>query len=91
MPWLMEVEHSNGQTWHMYLDSHTGDDYRRVLLDERGEPAVTLELGDFKDVSGYRMAHSWSLSSNGEPLAQARYADIEVLVAEDSGDREVGH
>jgi hypothetical protein len=91
MPWLLEVEHRNGQTWHLYLDSHNGDIYRQVLLDDQGDPAFTMEFDEFRDVAGYRMAHSWVLSVGSEEIARASHSHLDLVVSEQADPTAVSH
>ena len=71
LPWLMEAELKNGQTWHIYVDSHTGDAFRKALIDSNGSETFAMEFDDFSDVDGFRLPHS------------VRYYDGEKLLASD--------
>ncbi len=78
LPWVLEVEHRNGQIWQMYIDSHTGDAYRLLLMNGDGEPAFGIEYDDFRDVDGYRFAHTVRYLNGDEVLAVERYESIRI-------------
>lgn len=78
LPWLMEAELANGRTWHIYVDSHTGDAFRATLLDSQGEETIALEYSDYKDVDGYRLPHRIQYFDGGRLLATDRFDKIEV-------------
>ncbi len=57
LPWLMQTDLANGQTWYTYMDSHKGDAYRDVLISPEGAETVVIEYGDYQAVQGLRLAH----------------------------------
>lgn len=75
LPWIMEVELSNGQVWNIYVDSHTGDAFRQVMIGSQGEELLILEFDDYRDVDGFRLPH------------QARYFKGDRLLATDHFER----
>ena len=57
LPWLMEAELSNGRTWHISVDSHTGDAFRSALIDADGNERIRIEYSDYKEADGFRLPH----------------------------------
>jgi hypothetical protein len=75
LPWIMEVELSKGQVWNIFVDSHTGDAFRHVMIGSQGEELLILEFDDYRDVDGFRLPH------------QARYFKGDRLLATDHFER----
>jgi hypothetical protein len=71
LPWIIEAELANGRTWHIYIDSHTGDVFRQALIDADGQESLVVEFDAFDDVQGYRLP------------AEVRYYRGETLLATD--------
>jgi hypothetical protein len=78
LPWILEVEHRNGQTWHVYIDSHTGDAFRQVLQAENGVPLLTVEFDDYQDVGELRMPFEVSVASPDGAIARIKYENIQI-------------
>lgn len=83
LPWVMEAELANGRNWLLHVDSHTGDIYRHILLDDQGEEILSLEFDDFREVKGFRLAHEVRYFDSGNWLATDRYRDIEIELMDD--------
>ncbi len=71
LPWIIEAELANGRTWHIYIDSHTGDVYRQALIDADGQESLIVEYDNFDEAQGYRLP------------AEVRYYRGETLLATD--------
>ena len=78
LPWLMEAELTNGRTWHIYVDSHTGDAFRSTLIDSDGNEKIRIEYSDYKEADGFRLAHQVEYFQNKQLLAVDRYSRITV-------------
>jgi hypothetical protein len=88
LPWLMEAELTNGRTWHIYVDSHTGDAFRNSLIDSDGNEKIRIEYSDYKEADGFRLPHQIEYFEGGHLLATDRFSRISVRMAEQvSGDR----
>lgn len=88
LPWLMEAELTNGRTWHIYVDSHTGDAFRNSLIDSDGNEKIRIEYSDYKDADGFRLPHQIEYFEGGHLLATDRFTRISVRMAEEvSGDK----
>ncbi len=88
LPWLMEAELTNGRTWHIYVDSHTGDAFRNSLIDSDGNEKIRIEYSDYKEADGFRLPHQIEYFEGGHLLATDRFSRISVRMAEEvSGDR----
>lgn len=48
LAWELDVEQSTGHRWRTYVDSHTGMERRRVLLDDAGEPVLEIRFDDYR-------------------------------------------
>lgn len=81
LPWLMEAQLTNGRTWHIYVDSHTGDAFRIELVDDAGEPSIAVEYDDFRKADGFRLPHEVRYFDGERLLAVDRYEDITVTAA----------
>jgi len=80
LPWVMEAELSNGQTWQIYVDSHTGDAFRQSLIDPDGNETLVLEFGEYRDVDGFRLPHEVRYHDGDRLLAIDRVESISVTV-----------
>ena len=86
LPWLMEAELSNGRTWHVYVDSHTGDAFRTALVDSDGKEKIRIEYSDYKETDGFRLPHQVQYFQEEKLLATDRYSRITVSMAESAGE-----
>ncbi|MFQ6005613.1 MAG: hypothetical protein ACE5OQ_08910 [Woeseia sp.] len=80
-PWLMEAELTNGRTWHIYVDSHTGDAFRTTLIDAEGNEWIRIEYSDYKDADGFRLPHQIQYFEEDRLLATDRFSRIQVMMA----------
>ncbi len=78
LPWLMEAKLTNGRTWQIYVDSHSGDAFRQVLIGPDGEEALAIEFDDYRDADGFRLPHEIRYYDAGTLLATDRFQRIEV-------------
>lgn len=78
LPWLMEAELTNGRTWHIYVDSHTGDAFRSTLIDSDGNEKIRIEYSNYKEADGFRLPHQIQYFQEGQLLAVDRYSNITV-------------
>lgn len=46
--WELELTQHDGRPWKIYVDSHTGMERRRVLLDEDGTPKLDIRFSDYR-------------------------------------------
>ena len=81
LPWVLEVELPNGQTWQLYLDSHTGDQYRIALVDKDSNEIFVIEYGDFALVNGIRMPHLVRYIKEGKLITIDKYSNIVVSLS----------
>jgi hypothetical protein len=82
LPWLMEAELTNGRTWHIYVDSHTGDAFRSALIDADGNEKIRIEYSEFKENDGVRLPHQIQYFDGDSLLATDRFSRISVRMAE---------
>ncbi|MGH8223451.1 MAG: hypothetical protein ACREQZ_10815, partial [Woeseiaceae bacterium] len=80
LPWLLEVELVNGRTWQIYVDSHTGDAFRHVLIDSEGKEGLRVDYDDYKEADGFRLPHRIRYYDEGRLLATDRYSGIDVVM-----------
>ena len=78
LPWLVEVELTNGRTWHIYVDSHTGDAFRVELVDDAGQPTIAVEYDDYREVDGTRLPYEARYFDGDRLLVADRYTEISV-------------
>jgi len=81
LPWLMEAELANGRTWHVYVDSHTGDAFRSVLIDADGGEKIRIEYSDYRETDGFRLPHRIEYSEGGQLLATDHFSQISIQMA----------
>ena len=81
LPWLMEAELTNGRTWHIYVDSHTGDAYRQALVGPDGNETFVVEFVDYRDVDGFRLPHEVRYFDADRLLATDRFQRIDIDTA----------
>jgi hypothetical protein len=91
LPWVMEVELPNGQTWHMYIDSHSGDQIRTLIIDKDGNETFVIEYSDFKEIDGFRMPHQVRYIKNDQLLATDNYTNIEISMADEGTEVLIKH
>lgn len=48
MAWTLDLRQHEGQHWHVYIDSHTGMELRRVLLDGDGNEVAEMRFSDYR-------------------------------------------
>lgn len=77
LPWLMEVEHRNGQVWEILVDSHNGDAFRFEKT-APPSPKLIIEYDGFADVDGVRFPHVIRYFADGVLLATDRFDNIEL-------------
>ena len=82
LPWLMEAELANGRTWHVYVDSHTGDAFRNVLIDADGNEKIRIEYSDYKEAGGFRLPYQIEYFDGNRLLATDHFSRISVRMAE---------
>lgn len=46
--WELELTQDDGRSWKIYIDSHTGMERRRVLLDGNGSPKLEIRYADYR-------------------------------------------
>lgn len=80
LAWVMEAELDNGRTWLIHVDSHTGDIYRHILVDDDDSETLALEFDDFRDVNGFRLAHEVRYFGAGTWLATDRFGEVDIEV-----------
>jgi len=80
LPWIMEVELSNGHVWNIYVDSHTGDAFRHVMIGSQGEEILILEFDDYRDVDGFHLPHQVRYFNVDRLLATDRFEKISVTI-----------
>jgi len=90
LPWLMEAELANGRTWHIHVDSHTGDAFRSALIDSEGNEKIRIEYSDYKDTDGFRLPHQIDYFENGRLLAKDHFSLIKVGMAASESDNAAG-
>jgi hypothetical protein len=83
LPWIMEAELANGRTWHIYVDSHTGDAFRQALMGADGKEMIALEFDDYRESDGFRLPHQVRYFNGDRLLATERFDQIEVTVTSD--------
>ncbi len=74
----MEAELTNGRTWQIYVDSHTGDAFRQALMGADGQEKIVLEFDDYRESDGFRLPHQVQYFDQGRLLATERFDHIEV-------------
>ncbi|MFQ5549275.1 MAG: hypothetical protein ACE5FV_13350 [Woeseia sp.] len=84
LPWLMEAGLTNGRTWHIYVDSHTGDAFRTTLIDAGGNERIRIEYSDYRDADGFRLPHRIQYFEQGRLLATDRFSSIQTVSAADT-------
>lgn len=84
LPWLMEAELTNGRTWQIYVDSHTGDAFRTTLIDSEGSEKIRIEYSDYKEADGFRLPHQIQYFEDDRLLATDRFSQIEVTMTTSS-------
>lgn len=80
LPWVVEAELANGRTWHIYVDSHTGDAFRQALIGADGQEMMVLEFDDYRESGGFRLPHQVRYFDAEGLLATERFEHIEVIV-----------
>ena len=88
LPWIIEAELANGRTWHIYVDSHTGDVFRQALIDADGQESLVVEFDAFDDVQGYRLPAEVRYYSGKTLLATDRFNSITVTASETQSSNE---
>jgi hypothetical protein len=78
----MEAELTNGRTWHIYVDSHTGDAFRSALIDADGNEKIRIEYSEFKENDGVRLPHQIQYFDGDSLLATDRFSRISVRMAD---------
>lgn len=78
LPWIIEAELVNGRTWHIYIDSHTGDVFRQALIDADGQESLVVEFDAFDEVQGHRLPAEVRYYSGETLLATDRFNSITV-------------
>ncbi|MHC4230336.1 MAG: hypothetical protein ACYSW0_23120 [Planctomycetota bacterium] len=81
LPWIMEAELSNGRTWHIYVDSHTGDAFRTALVDAEGNEKFRVEYSDYKEADGFRLPHQIQYFEENRLLATDRFSTVHVTMS----------
>lgn len=83
LPWIMEAELANGRTWHIYVDSHTGDIYRQALINADDKETLAVEFDAFEDVDDFRLPHEIRYFDGHRLLAIDRFERINVTLSID--------
>lgn len=91
LPWLMEAELTNGRTWHIYVDSHTGDAFRSAQIDPAGNEKIRIEYSEYAEADGFRLPHKIQYYDGDRLLATDRFSSISVTMDESGTDEVVGH
>lgn len=81
LAWQIGLEQASGTGWKLFLDSHTGDLVRAVLLDNEGQAMYVIAQSDFHETAGFRFPHRIEyMYAEGKPLAVETIDEIEVDV-----------
>ena len=81
LAWKLELVQAGGQHWYLFLDSHTGDIVRSVLLGENNEAEYIIHQSDFKEASGFMFPHRIEyMDGAGESLAVETIDEIEIAI-----------
>ncbi len=91
LPWLMEAELTNGRTWHVYVDSHTGDAFRSTLIDPDGNEKIRVEYSDYKVSGGFRLPHQIEYFEDNRLLAADRFSMIDIKMTESENEVAANH
>ena len=83
LPWVMEAELPNGQIWHMYIDSHSGDQFHTALVDKDSNELFVIEYDDFALVDGIRMPHLVRYIKDGKLITTDKFSNIEISMSVD--------
>jgi len=86
LPWLLEAKLANGRTWHIYVDSHTGDTFRTSLVNADGSEQIRIEYSEYKEADGFRLAHRIRYFERDQLLAPDLFSSIPVTVAPGNSD-----
>ena len=89
LPWLMEAELTNGRTWQIYVDSHTGDAFRSSLTDSEGNEKIRIEYSEYKTADGFRLPHQIQYFEDDQLLATDRFSQISVTTVASASDIEL--
>ena len=82
LPWIMEAELANGRTWHIYVDSHTGDVFRQALIDADDQESLVVEFDAFDEIQGYRLPTEVRYYRGKTLLATDRFDSIAITASE---------
>lgn len=88
LPWIMEAELSNGRTWHIYVDSHTGDAFRTTLIDAEGNEKIRIEYSDYKEADGFRLPHQIQYFEENRLLTTDQFSLIHVSMASSTSEED---
>ena len=88
LPWIVEAKLANGRTWHIYVDSHTGDVFRQALINADGQESLVVEFDAFDEVQGYRLPAEVRYYSGKTLLATDRFNSITVTASETQSSNE---
>ena len=80
LPWVMEADLPNDQIWHLYIDSHSGDQFRTALVDKDSKEIFVTEYDEFKLVDGFRMPHIVRYIKDGKLIATDTYSNIKISI-----------
>jgi len=91
LPWLMEAELANGRTWHILVDSHTGDAFRSALIDSEGNEKIRIEYSDYRETDGFRLPYQVEYFEDHRLLVTDRFSQINVTMAVSETDEVAGN
>ena len=81
LAWQLDLLQEGGSHWNLFVDSHTGDIVRVILLDSNDEPIFIIGQSEFRETSGFVFPHRIEyMDGAGRALAIETIDEIEIDV-----------
>jgi len=84
LAWKLDFIHSDGQHWHLFINSHGGGIVKADLLDENEQVKYTIRQSDYRETSGFTFPHRIEYLDEDGVLLAVEAIDKVIVIADDA-------
>jgi hypothetical protein len=81
LAWKLDLLQSDGQRWHLFINSHGGDLVLANMLDDNKQIEYSIVRSDFRETQGFKFAHRTEYVDQNGRLLGVEVID-EIIIGE---------
>jgi hypothetical protein len=81
LAWKLDLRQSDGQRWHLFINSHGGDLVLANMLDDNKQIEYSIVRSDFRETQGFKFAHRTEYVDQNGRLLGVEVID-EIIIGE---------